>query len=131
LLPAGPTPPNPAELLGSQRMRELLGELDRFADIVIIDTPPLLAVTDAAALASEVDAVILVTAVKETHRGAAKRAQELIANANAKFFSVVLNKVDASAEGYYRYYDYYGTSDEKRKGRRARKYEGKHAKARA
>jgi Mrp family chromosome partitioning ATPase len=78
------------------------------------------------------DPVILVTAVNETHRGAAKRAQELVANANVRFFTMVLNKVDASAEGYYRYYDYYGGGDEKPKGRRARKkHERKQAKAEA
>jgi succinoglycan biosynthesis transport protein ExoP len=110
LLPAGPTPPNPAELLGSSRMKELLEELDRYADVIIVDTPPLLAVTDAAALAPQMDAVILVTSLNETHRGAAKRAQELIANADVSFFTVVLNKVDPASDGYYRYYDYYGAA---------------------
>jgi succinoglycan biosynthesis transport protein ExoP len=128
LLPAGPTPPNPAELLGSNRMAQLLDELDRFADIVIVDTPPLLAVTDAAALAPQVDAVVLVTAVGETNKGAAKRAHELIANADVKYFTVVLNKVDPNNDGYYRYYDYYGESERTKKkkrglGRRARQDE--------
>ena len=118
LLPAGPTPPNPAELLASRRMRDLLQELDRFADIIIVDTPPLLAVTDAAALAPQMDAVVLVAALGETHRGAAKRAQELIANADVTYFTLVLNKVDPDTDGYYRYYDYYGDTQDKPSKRR-------------
>ena len=89
-------------------MAQLLDELDLIADIVIIDTPPLLAVTDAATLAPRVDAVVLVTALNETHRGAAKRAKDLISNADVSFFGLVLNKVGAGASGSYQYYDYYG-----------------------
>jgi len=117
LLPAGRTPPNPSELLSSERMGELLDKLERFADVIIIDTPPLLAVTDAAAVASRVDAVLLVTAIDETHRSAARRAHELVANADASFFGLVVNKVDSSSDGYYRYYDYYGTQDQQPKRR--------------
>lgn len=114
VLPSGATPPNPAELLGSARMAQLLDDLGELADVIIVDTPPLLAVTDAAALASQVDAVLLVTALGETHRGAAKRAHELVANADVRFFGLVLNKVDTSSDGYYRYYDYYGASESSR-----------------
>ena len=124
ILPAGPTPPNPAELLGSGRMRQVLAEIDTVADIVIIDSPPLLAVTDAAALAPLADAVLIVNAVGETHRSAAKRAKELVENADVKVLGLVLNKVDTGASGYYRYYDYYGdakTSDGRRGRRSARR----------
>lgn len=117
LLPAGRTPPNPSELLSSQRMGDLLDKLERFADVIIIDTPPLLAVTDAAAVASRVDAVLLVTAIDETHRSAARRAHELVANADTRFLGLVVNKVDSSSDGYYRYYDYYGHGTEPPKRR--------------
>lgn len=125
LLAAGRTPPNPSELLASDRMAELLDKLDRFADVIIIDTPPLLAVTDAAAVASKVDAVLLVTALGETHRGAARRAQQLILGSSADFFGLVLNKVDASSDGYYGYYGYYGTEPEQQPSRWRHRRPGK------
>jgi capsular exopolysaccharide synthesis family protein len=101
LLPSGPVPPNPAELLGSTRMTEVLEELAGNADIVIIDSPPLLAVTDAAVLAAKADGVVLVTALGETHRGPARRAKELLDATGARLLGVVINKTPKSDRGYY------------------------------
>jgi succinoglycan biosynthesis transport protein ExoP len=105
LLPAGARPPNPAELLGSRRMREVIDDLSRLVDVMVFDTPPLLAVTDAAVLAGRADGVLLVAAAGETHRGALARARAMLDTAGARVVGVVLNRVDASA-GYYGGYGY-------------------------
>src|SRR5690606_23522245 len=76
LLPAGPTPPNPAELLGSQAMRDLIKTLETHADLVIFDAPPVLAAADAALLAPLVSGTILVVDMEHTSREMAKRAKE-------------------------------------------------------
>ena len=125
LLPAGQTPPNSAELLGSSRMTEVLTELSQIADIVILDTPPLLAVTDAAVLAGKVDGILLVAAMDETHRGALRRAKAALATSPARVLGVVLNKVEGK-HGYYNYGygGYYGRpDDDKRSKKRGRKGE--------
>jgi len=119
LLPAGELPPNPAELLGSQRMRDLLGELVQQVDVVLIDSPPLLPVTDAAVLAQGVDGVLLVIDAGQTRRGAARRAMESLRRVGGNLIGVVLNSMPASGNGYYYYYSgYYGTGGrERRRGR--------------
>jgi hypothetical protein len=90
-------------------MTEVLGELLGNADIVVIDSPPLLAVTDAAVLAAKADGVVLVTALGETHRGAAHRAKELLDASGARLLGVVVNKTPKSDRGYYnQYYAKYG-----------------------
>ena len=78
-LPAGRTPPNPAELLGSRRMNNVLSELSAGADVVVIDTPPLLPVADAAIVAAQVDGVILVVALNKTREDTARRAVAILA----------------------------------------------------
>lgn len=128
VLPAGSPPPNPAELLGSRRAGEVLDELAGSADIVIIDTPPVLAVTDAAVLAARADGVILVTALGQTHRGAARQSKETLEGTSARVLGVVINKTDAQSGSYYGYYGYYGDTQE-RSARRtlfARQRERKH-----
>lgn len=105
LLPAGVRPPNPAELLGSRRMREVIDDLGRLVDVMVFDTPPLLAVTDAAVLAGRSDGVLLVVAAGESHRGAVARARSMLDTAGARVLGVVLNRADAGA-GYYRGYGY-------------------------
>jgi succinoglycan biosynthesis transport protein ExoP len=120
LLPSGPTPPNPAELLGSRRMSALLTEWSTSADVVVIDTPPLLAVTDAAVLAARSDGVILVAAVNETRRDALKQSVAILQGTGARLLGVVANKVPASATTAYNYAGYYGEAPGERKiGRRA------------
>ncbi len=107
VLPAGELPPNPAELLGSRRMRELLDLLSQQADVVLLDSPPLLPVTDAAVLAREVDGVLLLVDSGNTRRGAARQAIESLRQVGANVIGVVLNKVANGRDGYYYYYHYH------------------------
>lgn len=105
-LPPGPVPPNPAELLNSQRMTQLLGDLERAADVVIVDTPPLLPVTDAAVVAARADGVVLVVALGETRRAAGLRAKAVIEGTGARLLGVVVNKGPTTGSDYY-----YGRSE--------------------
>jgi non-specific protein-tyrosine kinase len=103
VLTSGPVPPNPAEILSSQRMGELLEMLRGKADYVLIDTPPIIAVTDAAVLASKVDGVLLVVNAGKTKRELAIKARDMLKQVNANVIGVVLNnaQVDKSAYAYY------------------------------
>jgi capsular exopolysaccharide synthesis family protein len=132
LVHAGQLPPNPAEILGSAKTRDLLDALSACADVVVIDTPPILAVTDAAVLARNVDGVVLVAAADQTHRGALTRAVATLGTAHARILGVVLNKVDAGGGGAYyrghysaRYYGVYYGNDAKTGGRFFHKNKGK------
>jgi non-specific protein-tyrosine kinase len=91
VLASGPVPANPAEALGSGRLTELLGQLQATADVVIIDAPPLLPVTDALVLAGRVDGVLLVVAAEKTRRRTLGSAVELLRNAEAPVLGAVLN----------------------------------------
>ena len=91
VLPSGPTPPNPSELLGSQQMADLLAVLANHYDIVVIDAPPLLPVTDAAVLAAVADGAVLVLRHGRTRREEAQRAIQALAAVNAKLLGSVLN----------------------------------------
>jgi capsular exopolysaccharide synthesis family protein len=105
---AGKTPPNPSELLSSERMKTLLTNLAHGAfDWILIDTPPVLAVTDAVILAPAVSGVVYVIGAEMTRRRLAERALETLLQANPRSVSVVLNKVDFSRNKYY-YSRYYG-----------------------
>ncbi|RME48802.1 MAG: polysaccharide biosynthesis tyrosine autokinase [Chloroflexi bacterium] len=103
LLTSGPLPPNPAELLGSRRMADLIRALREQADIVLFDAPPVIAVTDAAILASQVDGVLLVLNAGVTRREHAQRAKAALEKVNARLIGTVLNnvKLDTSLYGYY------------------------------
>lgn len=115
LLPAGPVPSNPAELLTSPRLAQLTAELrDRF-DFVIFDSPPVLPVADAVIIASQVDAIMLVVDAASTSRSAAVHAKEQIERVGGHIVGCVLNAFDASSTPYYYepyYYSDYGSSDE-------------------
>jgi non-specific protein-tyrosine kinase len=104
VLTSGPLPPNPAELLASRRMRALLADLATRADLVIIDAPPLVAVSDAAVLAPLVDGVLLVLAAGRSRRDHAAQARETLATVGATLLGVVLTEVepDNAAYGAYR-----------------------------
>jgi len=105
---AGRTPPNPSELLSSERMKTLLTNLAHGPfDWIIIDTPPVLAVTDAVILAPSVDGVTFVIGAEMTRRRLAERALETILSSHPKMVAVVLNKVDFARNKYY-YSRYYG-----------------------
>ena len=102
VLTSGPLPPNPVELLGSKRMDGLIRELRDLADYVIFDTPPVLAVTDAAVLATRVDGTLLVLSAGRARRDAAKKAKRTLEERSARFLGVIVNNVKAEARtGYY------------------------------
>lgn len=114
VLPSGPVPPNPAELVGAKRMKCLIDEVSEQFDMILIDTPPIIAVTDAAILAQEVDGVILVLASGEVNKGYAQKAKEQLDKLGVKIFGAVLNKVDMNLSEYY-YYSYNASDDIKKK----------------
>ncbi len=103
LLTSGALPPNPSELLGSQRMGEVIQLLREQADYVLFDAPPIIAVTDAAVLATRVDGVLLVIRAGKTRREMAQKAKALLEKVNAHILGVVLNNVkfDSSLHQYY------------------------------
>lgn len=101
LLPTGPLPPNPAELLGSQRMRAVVDRLVAAADLVIFDAPPLQAVTDASIMSSFVDGTLLVVDAQRSHRRAVRLGSESLARAGANVLGVVLNRVAAADRATY------------------------------
>jgi len=103
LLPSGPLPPNPSELLGSRRMEDIIASLTEKADIVLFDAPPIIAVTDAAVLSSKVDGVLLVINAGKTKREHAQRAKALLEKVNARLVGAVLNNVPFDVS-LYRYY---------------------------
>jgi capsular exopolysaccharide synthesis family protein len=103
LLPSGPLPPNPSEVLGSRRFQTMVGGLVARADLVLFDCPPALAVSDAAVLARAVDAVLLIASAGKTKRDHAARARQVLDRAGARVLGVVLNnaRVDDSVYSYY------------------------------
>ncbi len=123
VLPSGPIPPNPSELLGRPRMREILTRLRTHYDHVILDTPPIGAVTDAVVLATMVDGVILVVHAGKTRRGIVSRGLEQLRYINATVVGVILNNLRLGRgryyPGYYHYYyyytSYYGSEDRRAK----------------
>jgi len=125
-IPTGPIPPNPADLLSSRRLRELIVDLRSRYKFVVIDSPPIMAATDAVILSVLVDGVLLVVRSGETPKEAFTRTRDLLAGVKCRMLGVVLNAVDSTSPDYYysyRYYPYayggYG-QDEGEEGRRAR-----------
>jgi capsular exopolysaccharide synthesis family protein len=108
LLPSGPIPPNPAELLCSMKMESLLKRLRQDFDHIILDSPPVLPITDATILSSIVDGVLMVVECEVTTRAALSRACRVIEHAGGKIVGTVLNKVDVRRDGYYGYRYYHG-----------------------
>ncbi|MEW4209518.1 CpsD/CapB family tyrosine-protein kinase [Priestia megaterium] len=104
VLTSGPIPPNPSELLASAQMAELLKEMKEQFDMVIFDTPPILAVADAQILANQVDGTILVVSSGKTEKDAALKSKELLSNAQGKLLGVVLNNRKVEEGNYYYYY---------------------------
>jgi polysaccharide biosynthesis transport protein len=104
LLTTGPLPPNPAEVLGTQRMGTIIDELKAAHDLVIIDSPPLLPVVDAALLSKHVDGTIIVVDARRTRRDAARRAREALERAGAKTLGVVVNRLRGGEEELYAAY---------------------------
>jgi capsular exopolysaccharide synthesis family protein len=108
VLPAGTPPPNPAELLASSNMRDVLLQLREQYDHIVIDTPPSLSVTDAVVLSPRADAVILVIRSGQTSKHALRRSRDILFQVNAKLVGVLLNAVDLTSPDYYYYYEYQG-----------------------
>ena len=107
VLPAGPAPPHPAELLGSELMKSYLSQWRERFDHILIDTPPVLSVTDAVLLSVEADSVVLVIRSGQTTKEALRRARALLTQVNARMMGVVLNAVDLQSPDLHYYY--YGT----------------------
>lgn len=114
VLPCGPLPPNPAELLMSKRFAAVLEELGRRFDMVILDSPPLGAVTDAVVLSKQTDGVVMVVHAGKTLRDEVKRASRQIKAVNGQIIGIVLNQLDAKDHryGYYNYYGYHSETKE-------------------
>jgi capsular exopolysaccharide synthesis family protein len=106
VLPAGSIPPNPSELLGSRNMEALLASLRQGFDVVIVDTPPLLPVTDGAVAATIVDGTVLVFRCGKTTTAQARSAADALAAVDARVLGCVLNMVPRKSSGAYTYYDY-------------------------
>ena len=108
IMPAGTPPPNPAELLASSNMRDVIAELRELYDHIVIDTPPTLSVTDAVVLSPRADATILVIRSGQTTKQALRRSRDILMQVNAHVAGVLLNAVDLSSPDYYYYYEYQG-----------------------
>jgi capsular exopolysaccharide synthesis family protein len=108
ILPAGTPPPNPAELLASARMFDLLDEVREQYDHIVVDTPPTLSVTDAVVLSTRADAVVLVIRSAQTTKPALRRARDILAQVNARVAGVLMNAVNLDSPDYYYYYEYQG-----------------------
>lgn len=126
ILPTGPIPPNPAELINSKRMRTFLKEAKSKFDILVIDAPPVGLFTDAAILSTFADGVIFVSAVGETNTDVSIRAKGLLDNVKANILGVVLNKVPLDRDkkaryGYYGYGSYRSETVDRRKPKRGRR----------
>ncbi len=108
LIPCGPIPPNPAEILSSPTAADLIRQLGTNFDYVLVDSPPVLSVTDARILATLTDAVVLVVRAHHTPYDVVRRARSLLYTAGARILGVALNDVDIHRDGYYGYkYSYY------------------------
>jgi succinoglycan biosynthesis transport protein ExoP len=112
VLPSGPVPPHPAELLASDLMNEQLSRLRQEFDHIVLDTPPVLSVTDAVLLSVQVDCVVLVVRSGKTTKDSLRRTCDLLNQVNAKVAGAVINALDVRSPGsyYYGYYGYYGGS---------------------
>ncbi len=108
ILPAGTPPPNPAELLASAKMKDVLEELRKQYDHIVIDSPPTLSVTDAVVISTSADAVVLVIRSGHTTKPALRRARDILLQVNARVCGVLVNAVDLNSPDYYYHYEYQG-----------------------
>ena len=119
IVTSGILPPNPSELLGSKAMAEFIEKLKKEYDVILFDSPPIIAVTDAAVLCGRVDGVFLVISAGSTNKDAILRAKSLLENVDARVLGALLNNLEitsAYGSSYYYYYHYYkGGHPKKRK----------------
>ncbi len=106
IVTSGPRPPNPAEVVGSKRMRELVEAAGSDFDLILFDTPPVISVSDGVTLSAQCDGVILVIRVGTIPHDVARRAAEQIEAVKGRILGVLLNSLDLRRDGYY-YYNYY------------------------
>jgi succinoglycan biosynthesis transport protein ExoP len=106
-IPTGPLPPNPADLLSSHKLSEAIAELRKKFKFIVIDSPPIMAATDAVVLSVQTDGVLLVVRSGETPKEAFTRTRDLLASVKCHLLGVVLNAVDSGAPDYYYSYRYY------------------------
>jgi succinoglycan biosynthesis transport protein ExoP len=108
ILVSGPVPPFPTEMLGSQTMHELLAKCKGIYTHIVMDSPPLLSVTDSVVLAREADAVVMIVRHGKSSKQALRRGRDLLHRSGSRVTGIVLNAVDLSSPEYYAYYGYYG-----------------------
>lgn len=108
IMTSGPIPPNPSELLSSKRFKELMESFEQYFDMIIIDSPPVLAVTDAVIMSTIADGTIMVTNVETNNRVHLIKAKEVLKKSDANILGIVLNNVEKSSKDDYYYYEYYG-----------------------
>ncbi|WP_010240972.1 CpsD/CapB family tyrosine-protein kinase [Clostridium arbusti] len=118
ILTSGTVPPNPSEMLASKKMKQFLEEAKKIFDFIILDTPPVVAVTDAQLLSTMVGGVLLVVAAGQAEIGVAEKAKELLENVKANIVGVVLNKAEVTGGKKYGYYNYYYGEGNKKKGKK-------------
>jgi len=112
---SGPIPPNPSELVGSKKMAALISTAGEAYDIVLVDSPPVVTVTDASLLSTMVDGVLLLVKTASTKIEMVQESKALLERVNAKIIGVILNQVDANGSNYYyQYYYYYGDRDKRK-----------------
>ena len=116
LLPSGPMPPNPSELLGSRRMSDMIEALKSMSDVVIFDAPPIVSVADAAILSTHADSVLMVVDSGRTRRALAQIAKDRLATLGAPLLGVVLNRLSARHAA--SYYDYYYAPQDRPRARK-------------
>lgn len=104
ILPSGPKPPNPSELLDSKRMTEVLKQMNDYYDLVIFDMPPVVTVTDAQILAAKTDGTLLVVRERKTSKQGILKAHELLKIANANILGVIYNGAKSQSSSSYYYY---------------------------
>lgn len=121
VIPCGPIPPNPSELIGSKRMKDLVANLRQQYDVVIIDTPPVGVFTDGAILSTLVDGILLVITSGKTEIDGAKRAKQLLENVNARILGVVMTMIPVTKKGYYGY-QYYSHEEEIQSAKKKRRF---------
>ena len=110
-IPTGPLPPNPADLLSSHKLADAIAELRTKFKFIVIDSPPIMAATDAVILSVQADGVLLVVRSGETPKEAFTRTRDLLTSVKCHILGVVLNAVDSSAPDYYYSYRYYPYSE--------------------
>lgn len=124
IIASGPIPPNPSELLGSHQMQAFIEEARKSYDRIILDSPPITAVTDAVILSNFVDGVVVVIRAGVTHREIVKNGVAQLKSVNAHILGAVLNGVQMGRDSYYYYqyyYYYYGEDGGKRKNVRSKR----------